>query len=161
VGRRFLIGVLVVAVGFLLAQPVRAACQGPFSAFAVLAALRDGKTPFFGPRDASAPPVPPPPPSLIMAILAVKESDYLAFPLHVAAGWAFERVGCADDAVRDQWRKAAMHAWAPWAAEVAADGLRRTAQPGADPVALVGRDAAEMPWFADNLARVGRALGSG
>ena len=73
------------------------------------------------------------------AVLVVKESDYIAFPLHAAAGWVFKKGSCAPDAVRDQWRKAARHASAGLPASVAAEGLRRTALPGSDvvPVAVV------------------------
>jgi len=154
--RRAVVVLLLVGLGAIASRPVAAACQRPVSAFAVLAELRDGHPP----ADRNHSDRPPATGGLINGILVVKESDYLAFPLHAAAGTAFESAGCAPDAVRDQWRKAAMHAFAPFAAEVAAGGLRRTAAPGADLPRQVDQDAGEMPWFADNLARVRGALGS-
>ncbi len=139
---------LLAAGALMLARPVASACQRPVSAFQKLVELRDAPSP------ARAAPTR----GMIDAILLVKESDYLAFPLHAAAGAAFEKAGCAPDAVRDQWRKAAMHSFAPFAAEISADGLRRTAPPGADLPRMIGAYAAEMPWFTDNLLRVSRAL---
>gem|GEM_PF-6266462 len=90
-------------------------------------------------------------------VLVLKQSDEVAFPLHVVAGRALETGRCRQEATVDQWRKAAMHAWSDKAAATAAAGLTRTVDGGAGvgtALAVVERAKVEQSRFADNLARV-------
>jgi hypothetical protein len=46
----------------------------------------------------------------IGGILRVKQADPVAYPAHIAAGYALDVAGCGEDAVRIQWLKAGLHA---------------------------------------------------
>jgi hypothetical protein len=93
--------------------------------------------------------------------LDFKQSNQVAFPLHVVVGYALETGRCPAATVGDQWRKAAAHAWTDGPAKVAADGLGRTLAPAIGQQATVEslrRYAADEPWHAENLQRVVRLL---
>jgi hypothetical protein len=47
---------------------------------------------------------------LVSAVLSFKQSDAVAYPLHTWLALLLDRTGCAPEAVRQQWLKAAMHA---------------------------------------------------
>ena len=90
-------------------------------------------------------------------LLGWKQSDEVAFPLHVVAGRALETGRCRQEATMDQWRKAAMHAWTDEAAVTAASGLMRTVDGGEGAgaaLAVLERAKVEQPGYAGNLARV-------
>ncbi len=140
----------------------RALCAGPVDTYPVVVAVRDEAR-----SEAAAPAAPqaPPPPAVFRAdvldlVLRVKQSDPVAFSVHVVVGLALEAGRCPAAATSDQWRKVAGHAWFEAGARVAAAGLARTAGAAfGDEVALrwLARYAAAEPWHAENLARVQRA----
>ncbi len=144
--------IAAVAVTPPLVSGYRALCAEPVDTYPVLAATRDGartEAPSSLEANAWA--------SVLDVFLHIKQSDAVAFPLHVAAGYALEAGGCPVASSADQWRKAAGHAWFDSAAHLSANGLARTAG------RLVGeqatrerleRYAREEPWHAENLARV-------
>ncbi len=163
--RRFVAIVFLLAVvvsGTLAVRAFAVACQRPVSLFAVLAEFRDGRRPSMeGPTDAEEARqrfMRGPGAGFVNAILAIKQADYIAFPAHVAAAWTLETAGCEPAAIRDQWLKAARHAWADGPAAWAAAGLARTVGPGIDLPQLLRADSELMPWFDANLGRVTRAM---
>ena len=94
---------------------------------------------------------------LLRVVLQVKQADPLAFPAHAFAGAVLEAGRCSPDAVEAQWRKAAVHAWAEWSADLAAAGLARTlgaSRGGEETVMVLERLVEEQPWHAANVARV-------
>jgi hypothetical protein len=90
-------------------------------------------------------------------IIQIKQSDQVAFSMHMMAGAILEAGQCSAEGTGDQWRKAAAHAWADWPARWAAAGLERTLvqSEGSTVVhAALRRFADDEPWHAANLARV-------
>jgi hypothetical protein len=95
--------------------------------------------------------------------ITIKQTDQVAYPLHVLAGFALEVGRCPVEATGDQWRKAAAHAWSDAPARIAADGLGRTMVPlvGQQAVqASLQRFAVDEPWHALNLERVESSMRS-
>jgi hypothetical protein len=160
----------LVLVMLIPSVPVyRRLCAAPASAFPVLAAARDGAAREAAVRAGVAAHAQEDVRARLAAaaarwkadalrtLVAVKQSDAVAFPLHAVMGLALEAGPCPLEVAGDQWRKAAQHCGdarcAPWAAA----GLSRTW------VAALGREetdarlaqfAQEMPWDAAKLARV-------
>lgn len=158
---------MVLLVGMLVVPAVPATraygalCAGPVDVYPVLAAARNeartAATVAAGQRPSALTAMKA---RTLEALLRVKQSDYVAFPAHAIAGVALELSGCPVAATGDQWRKAALHSWADWPAQVAASGLRRTMgdpQGNGAVLEMLARAEAEQPWFVANVRRVRKA----
>jgi hypothetical protein len=136
-------------------------CSAPLDTYPILAASRAGAVAEAGGSWSATSIVAGGRAVVLDAVLQVKQSDLVAFPSHVVAGVALEYGGCAPSATRDQWRKAAVHAWSEWAAGLAAAQLGRTAQTPAERLTVLDElavYASDEPWHAANLRRVAAAL---
>ncbi len=153
--RRTVAAVALLAI-VITAVPVwngyRVMCAGPVDTYPTLAAARDearSEAPSSTTSSLWA--------GVLDTVLRVKQSDPVAFPAHVLAGYALEAGGCPATSSADQWRKAAGHAWFDLAARVSADGLARTAGRSLGEQATraqLDQYARDEPWHAQNLARV-------
>ena len=152
-------GVALLAGAAGLGRGYQALCAGPVNTYPVLAAAQELAS---SEAQAAAPASPAAELARVQsgvlgALIAVKQSDYVSFPAHVAAGLALEVGDCPATSSADQWRKAAGHAWAEWPAQIAAAGLARTADKAGgagETVAALRSYAASEPWHAVNLERV-------
>jgi hypothetical protein len=160
--RRVVAGVVV--LGSLLALggigvTFARACAAPLEVYSPLAAMqRDWATP--PPQRGDGPPVDMPilgapvrtaGHSVLSALLRVKQSNALAYPLHQELAESLEWAHCRPDAVRAQWLKAGRHAARPDQVAVVVQGLERSIGDAADRAALIEEVhaiAEQEPWHA-------------
>lgn len=90
----------------------------------------------------------------------VKQSDIVAFPLHIVTAYALDTAGCREDAIRLQWLKAGIHASYPGQPEQVAGALAARANTPEQLTDLrrVVRTWTERAWDNEPLRRVLAAL---